>query len=306
MYSLPVGIMTAVFTPIALSEEGSTIAVVYAICDDEDCLTYHSRLQWWSTDSPNPKGSIDDVSMSDPLGTSVSSNGRFVVFDSDAGTRVVDTKLGTMLNSTLVNGVICMSVDGTAFITGSSLLTYWQYNTNTFNLIWSRNGPQGFTMESCAMSSGSQFAVGWAAPSGHQNVIEYYNTQVNQKSPTWTFTGPKESGQYPDIPAVISFTSDGSYFAVGSWGNEMNNVPQLVVFKSSSSIPIVNMTVDASIVALDIMKTSSNTVYVVAAGLDPHFVASMAGGDLYLIKISLTEEEETSDSDEKRKVRIVQ
>jgi hypothetical protein len=118
------------------------------------------------------------------------------------------------------------------------------------------------------------------------NTVKVVVHNVSSSTPLWTYDYALSSGVYYEGTSDIDITDDGSYFIVGTLGDDANLNPEVHIF-SRDSTPHIYYTVDmpGSMLSVDIMSDGS---YATACGKHIHAHAMGRGGDIVMINTDIT------------------
>ncbi len=268
---------------LVVSPNGATIALVVTMQDPQFvrlyCFDPGSAVPVAIYDAPgeNTSGNID-----------ITADGRYVAFYSGAIAYVYDRQTGALRWSGSMgagNAPLAISGDGAHLAYGWMSLYVRVWDGSVYAPLWSVPGGSNW-LRSCRFSlDASTLVVGWYQYSTHlQNTIQLF--EMPSSSPLWTYTYPMGAGTYQDIPYEIAATHDGSYIAVGSWGDEANTNPEVHVFEHAAPEPVMTLDAPGSIFGIDIVEEARGTVYVSACGKHIHANENGRGGDLYCLRLT--------------------
>lgn len=92
---------------------------------------------------------------------------------------------------------------------------------------------------------------------------------------------------YQDFPSDLAMTPDGKFFALSSWGNAARTTPTISIFNTHNSTAIYQIVTPGSMKSISLSESYDN-LYVVAGGKHTHANDYGDSGDLYMIKLHFT------------------
>jgi hypothetical protein len=273
-----IGYSGTTYGPVAVSDDGSTIAVL---------LSYSSmtHLLLFGSDSPTP---IADYATSGfPRIVRINSDGRFTIFRAGTDILVYDRDslaLRDQIATGFSSSALDISGNGDLIAYGWTSLVVLQWNGSDYQVLWSWR-PSGYYLSACAISSdGTTIVSGWDELSSTSAKVAAH--LVGSSTPLWVYDYTRSSGVYQEDISDIETTDDGNYCIVGSWGDADNLNPEVHIFRRNS-IPPLYYTVDmpGSVYSVDI---SGNGAYATACGKHVHANELGRGGDIVMIQLQET------------------
>jgi len=267
---------------VVVSPDASTIALVVTMLRPQ-----RVRLYCFDADSPVPIATFDANEGTSGGNIDITADGRFIAFYALADAFVYDRDTQSVRWTGYMGGgndPLAISGDGEYIAYGWMSLYVRRWNGSTYEALWSEPGGN-FWVKTCRFSNeGSTLVVGWCDHDSYlQNRIELF--EMPDRTPLWTYLYRRGSGEYQDIPREIAITNDGSYIAVGSWGDEANTNPEVHVFEHDAPAPILTLDTPGSVFDIDIAEVERGTVYVAASGKHIHANENGRGGDLYSLRV---------------------
>ncbi|MEZ4647584.1 MAG: FlgD immunoglobulin-like domain containing protein [Candidatus Eisenbacteria bacterium] len=280
-WSFPVAsVDPAGYRTVAVSDDGSTIALV--VTTQPSIL---ARLYYFEAASGTLLGTIDAAAGTFARNVSISATGQYVAFVALADAYVVDTDAGTIRWSGSMGATadpLTLSGDGNTLAYGWSSLTVRHWDGAAYALSFTQTGG-GFRVGSLDLSSDDgTLAVGWYRNDYLQNRVQLFDP--TSSTPIWTYLYAAGTGTDQDQPQFVELTSDGSYLAVGTWGDAGNSNPEIHIFGRTSSTPIFTVDTPGSIFGIDI-REGADGVRVAACAKHVHANTTGRGGDLYSIHL---------------------
>lgn len=262
------------YGPIAVADDGSTIAVIAAPSGTD------AHLLLFDTDSML----VDYVAsgLGFPRYVKINADGRYTAFIALSTIVVFDRDLlsvRSQISMGFTNSAMDISGDGNLLAYGWPSLRVLGWNGSSYQELWSWS-PGGHYVSRIAISTdGSTIVSCWYTTS--HNTIKVVVHNVGSSTPLWTYDYPMSSGVYQESAGDVDITDDGKYFVVGSWGDADNINPEVNIFQRDT-IPHIFYSVDmpGSMFSADI---SSDGNYVTACGKHIHANVSGRGGDIVMI-----------------------
>jgi len=204
---------------------------------------------------------------------------------------VIETATGTERWSTGVGASadpLAFSGNGDLLAAGWTSMVVYQWNGDTYQSVWSNNGGGGsWYLKQCAFSAdGSALVAAWYTTNYNQNKVQWF--EPASSTPLWTHIAMPSGGTYQDLPAALAVDEAGLLCAVGSWGDEVNQNPELHIYHRASSTPIYTVDCPGSIFDVAISSQSDGGgAFVSACGKHVHANQFGSGGDLYSVDVEM-------------------
>ena len=267
---------------IAVSEDGSTIAVIVTIQAAEN----YARAYLFDAASSTLLGSYDAPAGTFARNLDITDDGAYIAFVAGTLVVVVDRDADA-IRGTVDMGAstepVAISNDGNTIAYGWTRLYVREWNGSDYVIVWSLHGGL-FSLRSCNFSSdGGTFGAAWYRNTFLQNRLQLFDP--SSSSPIWTYDYTPGAGSYQDIPTDVELTADGSYIVVGSWGDQLNTNPEVHVFSRDIPYPLMTVDTPGSVFDVDIAAGDGTEAYVTACGKHIHANENGRGGDLYSIRI---------------------
>ncbi len=140
--------------------------------------------------------------------------------------------------------------------------------------------PAGSYLHKVALSrDGSTVAVVSARTDQLQNTVRIFDSETRQLIGMYQTTG---TGQLNDTPTRAVFSDDGSILAVGFWGTEFHDHPEVLVFDRTAAV-LGGVSLPGSVFGIDI---SGDGRYVLSASRQVHGqYFTRAGSDVTLFQV---------------------
>lgn len=264
------------YGPIAVSDDGSTIAVIAAPPGTD------AHLLLFDAGSSTPLADYVASGLGFPRYVKINADGCYTAFIASATIVVYDRDLLNVrdqISMGFTNSALDISGDGNLIAYGWPTLRLMEWNGSSYQELWSWS-PGGYYVRSIAISTdGTTMVSGWYTTS--YNTIKVVVHNVGSSTPLWTYDYPQSSGTYQEIPSDIDITDDGKYFVVGSWGDAENLNPEVQIFQRDTT-PYLYYSVDmpGSMFSVDIFSDGS---YATACGKHVHANEMGRGGDIIMI-----------------------
>jgi len=157
-------------------------------------------------------------------------------------------------------------------------MTLWERDGDIYRSRWTNDGGSGWYLGTCAVSDSGQLVTGWYSLSYDRNRIHWFDT--GSDTPVWTFEFPQSGGDYQDLP--VASATDGQIAVIGSWGDEVDQNPEIVVFAADDPHPAFTVNTAGSIYDVDLDPATGR---VTACGKHVHANEFGSGGDLYVLEL---------------------
>ncbi len=269
------------YGPIAVSDDGSTIAVIAAPPDSD------AHLLLFDADSSTPLVNYVATGLGFPRYVKINADGRFTAFIALATLIVFDRdslNVRSQLSMGFSNSALDISGDGNLIAYGWPSLVLREWNGTSYQQLWSWS-PGGYYLNRIAISNdGTTIVSCWYTLSF--NTIKVVVHNVGSSTPLWTYDYPFSSGVLQESTYDIDITNNGTYFIVGSCGDDANLNPEVHIFQRDST-PHIYYTVDmpGSMFSVDL---SSDGSYATACGKHVHANVMGHGGDIVMINTDIT------------------
>ncbi len=282
-----------------VSEDGSVIASVGESGSDKKVYAFNGQTgeSLWTASFTNSK-SIQ--------GLDISTNGRIVVVTTYDTCFVFENGIqrgnailiGSPTSGTQYPAMI--SGDGSVLITGDyrGYLRKYNWDGSNYRLAWSYQYPPGtyynWICGKAISKDGSKILVGvldFGDGSNYTNSCAIF-FESSSNVPKWF------CHRYGDMVEATALSANGNYGVAGSWGMYNNTFGDVIsVFNTRDSIPIFSVLDDidepGSIHTVDI---SNDGQYISAGGKAVHARQAGNGGEVYAIKIDITDIDENATS----------
>jgi len=226
-----------------------------------------------------------------PRALVLSDDGSLVAARLSATVYVIETATGTERWSIGVGASadpLAFSGDGNLLASGWTTMLVYQWNGDTYQSLWSNNGGGGsWYLRQCAFSAdGSALVAAWYTTNYNQNKVQWFDP--TSSTPLWTHTPLPSGGSYQDLPATLAVDEEGLLCAVGSWGDQLNQNPELHIYHRDIPTPIFTVDCPGSVFDVAICsRTEGGGAYVSACGKNVHANQMGSGGDLYSVEVDL-------------------
>ncbi len=269
------------YGPIAVSDDGSTIAVIAAPPGTD------AHLLLFDADSSIPLADYVASGLGFPRYVKINADGRYTAFIALATIVVFDRdslNVRDQISMGASNSALDISGDGNIIAYGWPSLQLMEWNGSSYQGLWSWNPGGGYYVNRIAISTdGSTIVSCWYMTSFTTLKVVVHN--IGSSTPLWTYDYPTSSGTYQESTHDVDITDDGAYFIVGSLGDAENLNPEVHIFQRDDT-PYVYYTVDmpGSVFSVDICSDGS---YATACGKHVHTNEMGRGGDIVMINTEL-------------------
>jgi len=284
--SFPLYVMSS-YGPIAVSDDGSTIAVIAAPSGTD------AHLLLFDADSSTPLIDYVATGLGFPRYVKISADGRYTAFIALSTLVVFDRdslSVRDQISMQFTNSALDISGDGSLIAWGWPLLHVQEWVDTAYQDIWTWSPGGGYYVNRIAISNDGSTIVSCWYTTAH-NSIKVVVHNVGSSAPLWTYDYPVSNGVYQESAADVDITDDGAYFIIGSWGDAANLNPEVHIFQRDTT-PYVYYSVDmpGSMFSVDI---SNDGAYATACGKHIHANVSGRGGDIAQIKTDILGTQET-------------
>lgn len=269
------------YGPIAVSDNGSTIAVIAAPPGTD------AHLLLFDADSSTPLIDYVASGLGFPRYVKINADGNYIAFIAAATLVVFDRdslNVRDQISMGASNSALDISGNGNLVAYGWTTLQVREWNGSSYQSLWSWSS-SGYYVNRIAISTDGQTIVSsWYTTSYTTIKVVVHN--VGSSTPLWTYDYPLSSGTYQESAHDIDITDDGKYFIIGSLGDFENLNPEVNIFQRDSA-PYLYYSVDmpGSVFSVDIMSDGS---YATACGKHVHANQMGRGGDIVLIDTDIT------------------
>lgn len=269
------------YGPIAVSDDGSTIAVIAAPATDAHLLLFDAG-------SATPLANYVASGLGFPRSVKINTDGRYTPFIASATIVVYDRDLLDVRDQIPMgfsNSALDISGDGNLIAYGWPSLRVMEWNGLSYQEVWSWSPGGVYYLNRVAISTDGATIVSCWYTTSH-NTLKVVVHNAGSSAPLWTHDYAYSSGVYQEGSSDVDITDDGSYFIVGSYGDADNLNPEVHMFQRDGT-PHVYYTVDmpGSVLSVDISKDGS---YATACGKHVHINEMGRGGDIVMIGTGLT------------------
>eukprot|EP00117_Sycon_ciliatum_P002726 scpid22898/ scgid7826/ len=134
---------------------------------------------------------------------------------------------------------------------------------------------------------GLYLATTWINRDLNHNQLVVYDMRTQKQ--VFSYLYPVEhDGDFYDKPCSVAMSDHGEYVVVGSWGtkNKQPGTEQVQVFKVGVQAPIFKHFIPGSALSVDMVKTDTGKLYVVAGGKKNPADVLGEGGDLFMFEVN--------------------
>jgi len=219
----------------------------------------------------------------------VSVDGSYIVVDLEAKFVVLSASNASVVfmspEETVGSSVMCASSDARYVVHGSNSKAF----IRNFGADWSspslsQHEEVGMNFCGCAFGKNILTLLFYSDAFSAQTKIITFDINVATNKPIWVWNS---EGQQPNNnPSQLSITPDGKFIALASWGTIYNNIPQLLLWSSTSSTPVASFLAAGSLYSID-MVYSGNAVRLVACGKEGHKSIAGSDGEIYVLEYKL-------------------
>jgi hypothetical protein len=278
------------YGPFAVSDDGSTIAAIAAPPGGD------AHLLLFDADSSTPLIDYVATGLGFPRYVKINADGRYTAFIALATLVVFDRdslNVRDQISMGASNSALDISGDGDLIAYGWPSLQVMEWTGTSYQNLWSYSVGGSYYLNRIAISTdGSTIVSCWYILT--HNTIKVVVHDTGSSTPLWIYDYPTSSGTYQEGCQDIDITDDGTYFIVGSLGDDANINPEVHIFQRDAT-PHIYYTVDmpGSMVSVDIQGDGS---YATAAGKHIHLNVMGRGGDIVMIDTDITGIKDTETS----------
>jgi hypothetical protein len=279
------------YGPIAVSDDGSTIAIIAAPSGAD------AHLLLFDAGSSTPLIDYVATGLGFPRYVKINADGRYTAFIALATLVVFDRDSLSMRDQISMgasNSALDISGDGNLIAYGWPSMQVMEWAGTYYQNLWSYNAGGSYYLNRIAISTDGSTIVSCWYTLAH-NTVKVVVHNANSSTPLWIYDYPVSSGTYQEGTSDIDITDDGSYFIIGTLGDDANLNPEVHIF-SRDSTPQIYYTVDmpGSMISVDIKSDGS---YATACGKHIHLNAMGRGGDIVMINTDITGVANTESTD---------
>jgi hypothetical protein len=269
------------YGPIAVSDDGSTIAAIAAPSGTD------AHLLLFDAASSVPLANYEATGLGFPRYVKINADGQYTAFIALATLIIYDRDsldVRSQISMGASNSALDISGDGDVVAYGWTSMIVREWDGSMYQSLWSWSTPGYYVTRIAISTDGSTIVSCWYTTSF--TTIKIVVHDVSSSTPLWTYDYPTSSGTYQENAHDVDITDDGAYFIVGSLGDAANINPEVHIFQRDST-PYVYYTVDmpGSVFSVDITSDGS---YATAAGKHVHANQMGRGGDIVLIETGIT------------------
>jgi len=241
--------------PVALTKSGDFLVATAVYTDSSKVLGFNtsSTTPVWSV-TLIPSATVGGGSIQ---GLKLSGNDSLMIINTYGDFWVINTFTGDIIFHGLINPTSSsgtqtnqgISYNGNivATINYNGFVRVFQWNGNTYNLLWQDQEPPGtyynWANSVSVSDDGGYVAVGtliFISSSEYNGTVKLYKTSVGG-TPAWTYNN------CGDAVATVSFNSQANVLAATSWGALNNSTPDLYIFKTwEGNTPIFTLNTGGS------------------------------------------------------------
>lgn len=177
------------------------------------------------------------------------------VFDVATQSDVFTANIGASFDSHAISG------DGSVFAFGNfNSLTIFEKQGGTYVNTYTEVVPgQCYCAFIDISDDSSTVASAWTFYGNYLTVrVDAIDVATKTVTMTHTATG---TGTLQNVPSSVSISADGSRFAVGSWGDAGNVVPECRIFSRSSNTPLLTLDLPGSVFDCDLSADGQRAVF---------------------------------------------
>lgn len=270
------------YGPIAVSDDGSTIAAIAAPPGTD------AHLLLFDADSSAPLVNYVASGLGFPRCVKITADGCYTAFIASATIVVYDRDLLNVRDQMVMgfsNSALDISGDGNLVAYGWPSLILMEWNGLSYQQLWSWSAGGGYYVTRIAISTDGTTMVSCWYNTPH-TTIKVVVHNVGSSTPLWTHDYPQSSGVYQEAAGDVDITDDGNYFIVGSWGDAENINPEVHIFsRDDSAHTYYTVDMPGSVFSVDIF---SDGRYATACGKHVHANQMGRGGDIVMIDTDIT------------------
>ncbi|MEE9554422.1 MAG: IPTL-CTERM sorting domain-containing protein [candidate division Zixibacteria bacterium] len=274
------GYNTTNYGPIAVSDNGSTIAAIASPPGTD------AHLLLFDANSSTPLVNYEATGLGFPRYVKINADGRYTAFIALSTIVVFDRDVLSVrdqISMGATNSALDISGDGNLIAYGWSSFKVTNWNGSSYQELWSWSAGGYYVGRIAISTDGTTIVSCWYSSSFNTLKVVVHNP--GSSTPLWVYDYPQSNGTYQETPGDVDITGDGRYFVVGSWGDAANLNPEVHIFQRDDT-PHLMHTVDmpGSVFSVDI---SDDGMYATAAGKHIHANENGNGGDIVLIDTDL-------------------
>ncbi|KPK68261.1 hypothetical protein AMJ87_12195 [candidate division WOR_3 bacterium SM23_60] len=268
------------YGPIAVSDDGSTIAAVASPPGTD------AHLLLFDADSSVCLANYEATGLGFPRYVKINADGRYTAFIASATLVIYDRDsldVRAQIPMGASNSALDISGDGDVIAYGWTSMVVRQWDGSMYQTLWSWNTSGYYVTRIAISTDGSTIVSCWYTTTFTTLKIVVHD--ISSSTPLWTYDYPTSSGAYQESANDVDITDDGAYFIVGSLGDAANINPEVHIFQRDST-PYIYYTVDmpGSMFSVDITSDGS---YATACGKHVHANQMGRGGDIILIETGI-------------------
>ena len=272
----PLKLITANVQEIRISDDGTRVAVGYTDANSDAAVdVYDGTLTYLTT----LVGAGSTFRHHD-----ISGDGSTVLIASGTTNFVYDVATGNLLHqdgSTVSHDAHAIDLDGDTWVRGGFNVGAWKNNGGTYSRIVNfSDSAFGFGVyDACDVSAdGLTFVcTGRDATTSAHFKVYCWSLTATSSSLLWSFNSAG-TGSYQDVGQGVSISDDGKLIAVGSWGDEFNAHPEVMVFDRNTGAVLNTIDTPGSCYSVDM---SGDGQFVVAGTKSVHANTFGNGGEGY-------------------------
>ncbi|MFH2001573.1 MAG: WD40 repeat domain-containing protein [Planctomycetota bacterium] len=212
-------------------------------------------------------------------GWDLSADGTTLYFHDNSTVYIFDIATKTVVFTTATSGSFdshCISGDGTKFAFGGfGFARVWEYVGGSWSSHNFSTGSGNYVSTMDFSDDGSTLGFGvFTYTTGAKS--EFYVADIPTKTVTDHITNIS-NGAYQDVPKSCSISHDGTYCALGRWGDQMNANPEVQIIEKGRGI-VGTIDMRGSAYTVDISWDGQVTV---STGKAIHANVNGNGGDVY-------------------------
>ena len=218
----------------------------------------------------------------------ITPDGAFIAATADQYCLVIETYGGIVrdvVDFQASTDALAFSADANFLMSGFQAARLYHWNGTDYVQRW-QVGINGRYVGQLMISPDTTYAVScWYSSSYNRNYIRVHGMETGVS--LWAYTYNLGTG-LQDLPVDVDMSADGSWFAVGSWGDQGSQNGEVVVFSRWYPTPYYELDMAGSCFTLDL---SADGHSLIAGGKHVHANVFGNGGDLYVVDLDLLPEE---------------
>jgi hypothetical protein len=272
------GYSTTSYGPVAVSDDGSTLAVIGSPPGTD------AHLLLFDAGSSTPLADYTAAGHGFPRYLKINQNGRYAAFIASATLVVYDRDLLAVRDEIAMgatNSALDISGDGDLVAYGWSNMKVMAWSGTAYSQSWTYSPGSYYVARIAVSRDGSTIVSCWHASQYNTNKIVVH--EPGSSAPVWTYDYPVSNGAYQETPYDVDISDDGTHFVVGSWGDAQNLNPEVHVFRRNMpGRPVCTVDMPGSVFCVDI---SGDGLYATACGKHVHANVAGNGGDIVLVDV---------------------